>query len=161
MKRRRRIFPGSGCFICFVVRRRTSRRCFQMMMMSATIHGKTSSSWESVCSSFAARIWEQVNAFYGRWCYLGGCFPRRCEGFRRKCKSHAFLWGRWEKKENGIKRFNLSLSLSTYLPTNLRMMIIIILLVGWRIVFFFRVVLVRGVVEDVPVPSLHHRREAR
>jgi hypothetical protein len=33
-------------------------------------------------------------------------------------------------KENGIKRFNLSLSLSTYLPTNLRMMIIIILLVG-------------------------------
>ena len=30
-------------------------------------------------------------------------------------------------KENGIKRFNLSLSLSTYLPTNLRMMIIILL----------------------------------
>ena len=36
-----------------------------------------------------------------------------------------------ESKENGdIKRFNLSLYLSTYLPTNLRMMIIIILLVG-------------------------------
>lgn len=37
-----------------------------------------------------------------------------------------------ESKENGIKRFDLSLSLSlsTYLPTNLRMMIIIILLVG-------------------------------
>ena len=35
-----------------------------------------------------------------------------------------------ESKENGIKRFNLTLSLSTYLPTNLRMMIIIILLVG-------------------------------
>jgi hypothetical protein len=35
-----------------------------------------------------------------------------------------------ESKENVIKRFNLSLYLSTYLPTNLRMMIIIILLVG-------------------------------
>lgn len=36
-----------------------------------------------------------------------------------------------ESKENGnIKRFNLSLYLSTYLPTNLRMMMIIILLVG-------------------------------
>ena len=32
-----------------------------------------------------------------------------------------------ESKENVIKRFNLSLSLSTDLPTNLRMMIIILL----------------------------------
>ena len=32
-----------------------------------------------------------------------------------------------ESKENVIKRFNLSLYLSPYLPTNLRMMIIILL----------------------------------